>query len=288
MGIHDRDYYQENEVRPLRPWDNKSMVTMLIIVNVAVFLANFLLSAGNGALARSLALQTETLWNPLHWWQFVTYGFTHDPQHIGHILFNMATLYFLGRSVEDRLGKWEFFRFYMIAIVLCGVVWCGLHQSNPGSVIGASGATTAVAMLFVFLFPQATLMLYMAFPVKAWVVGVLIIVGNLFQPMGSAGVAYDVHLVGAAFATAYFFSKWNFGFMGAALSQWTSNARRKRSRLKVHDPAEGNRVERPNKDDAESDRILDKIYREGEDSLSAKERKFMEQYSRRVRQRRGD
>ena len=289
MGIYDRDYYQDDEIRPLRPWDNKSMVTLLIIANAAVFLANFLFTGGNNALAHVLALTPDTLWN-FHWWQFVTYGFTHDPQRITHVLFNMLTLYFLGRSVEDRLGKAEFFRFYMLAIVLCGLVWVVLHQGRPQSLIGASGATTAVAMLFVFFFPQATLMLYFAIPVKAWVLGVLLIVGNLFQPMGFAGegsnIAFDVHLVGIALAAIYYFGKWNLSYLGSVWGSWKTKAQIRRRGLKVHEPHR-EADEKSRQDEQESDRILDKIYREGESSLTAQERRFMEKYSRRVRQRRG-
>lgn len=291
MGIYDRDYYSEHNIRPLRPWDNKSAVTILIIVNVVVFIANFVFSAGNDALARMLALHPESLTDPRYWWRLVSYGFTHDPHRISHILFNMATLYFLGRSVEDRIGKGEFFRFYMLTLIVCGIVWCGFHQGIQASVIGASGATTAVAMLFVFFYPQATLMLYMAFPVKAWVVGVLIILGNLFQPTGFSGqngasIAYDIHLVGAAFAAAYFFGKWNFGQFASFFSDLKSKQRRMRSGLKVHRP-DSSEINRSDRDALESDRILEKIYREGEESLTASERKFLEQYSRQVRKRRG-
>ncbi len=209
---------------------------------------------------------------------------------MNHIFFNMLSLYFLGRSVEDRLGKWEFFRFYILAIVLCGAVWCGLHAGNNEILLGASGATTAVTMLFVFCFPQANLLLMMAIPVKAWMVGILIIVLNLFTPnMEGQGnrVAYDVHLVGAAFAAVYFYGGLNLAFLGAFIRDLQTKWRGRRQGMKVYRPTReaGGKSAR---DDQESDRILDKIHREGQDSLTAKERKFMEQYSRQVRQRRGE
>lgn len=288
MGIYDRDYYQADDLQPLRPWDNKSMVTLLIIANLVFFIANFLFTSGSNAISLALALETNSLWNPTKLWQLVTYGFVHSPGNIFHILFNMATLYFLGRNVEDRLGKWEFFRFYMLTIVLCGIVWCGVHGGQNSVLWGASGAVTAVAMLFVFSFPHSTLMLMMAVPVKAWVVGVLIIVTNVFRPVtGDGSVAYDVHLVGAALAASYFFGGWNFGFLGSILENTRMKFRQKKRGLKVHRPKE-EETQKPSRDDEESDRILDKIYREGEESLTAKERKFMERYSKRVRQRRGE
>lgn len=284
MGIYDRDYYQENELRSM-PWDNRSMVTMLIVANVALYVANFLFTSTTNAFTETLVLDSQALRNPTQWWQLLSYGFAHDPSRIGHILFNMATLFFLGRSVEDRLGKWEFLRFYLLTIILCGIVWCAIHGGGPGGLLGASGGTTAVAMLFVFFYPQSTLYLFGAVPVKAWLVGVMIIVGNLFTPMtGDGRVAYDVHLVGAAVAAGYFFGGWNLGFLGSWWGSASGKMKRAKSRLKVHDP---DKVEsQHSKDELESDRILDKILKEGQDSLTSKEKKFMERYSRQVRERR--
>jgi membrane associated rhomboid family serine protease len=289
MGIYDREYYQENELRPLRPWDKRSMVTLLIIANVVLYFANFLLTAPpSNALTNALSLKPESLYSPLKWWQFLTYGFVHDPGGIGHILFNMISLYFLGRSVEDRLGKAEFARFYLFTIVLCGLVWACIHQGSSG-LIGASGATTAVAMLFVFYFPQATLMLYGVLPVKAWVIGILIVAGNVFQPtgVGASNVAYDVHLVGAAFAAVYCFGKLNFGFLGSFWSDVSGSLKRKKSGLKIHRPDSKKATPRPDKDALEMDRILDKISSKGVDGLTSRERKFMERYSKQMRKKRG-
>jgi membrane associated rhomboid family serine protease len=291
MGIHDRDYYQSDNLRPIRPWDNRSMVSLLIIANLAIYVANFLFTSRTGLLTQSLALSPSDLLQPWFWFHYISYGFAHDPGGISHILFNMLSLYFLGQGVESKYGKWEFFRFYMVTVVICGVVWTairfGQSPQSTASLIGASGGVTAVAMLFVFSFPQSTLYLYGALPVKAWVLGVIIILGNVFG--SSAYVAYDVHLVGAAFAAVYFFAQWNFGNVTNILSGWYQGLRlgaKGRARgLKVHRPVDET-ASQPTKDDQEMDRILDKIHRDGQDSLTSAERKFMEQYSRQMRQRR--
>lgn len=285
MGIYDRDYYHGDQLRPLRPWDTRTMVTMLIIANVAVFVANFLFTARGGELMNALSLRSDDLQNPLKWYHFVTYGFAHDPGGISHILFNMLSLYFLGQSVEHKYGKWEFLRFYMAAIVLGGIVWCSMRLGETtGLLLGASGGTTAVAMLFVYSFPQATLHLYGIIPVKAWILGILIIAGNVFG--GSAGVAYDVHLVGAVFATAYFFAGWNLGAITGIFQGVQTRVKQQRRGLKVHRPRTQEPDASPSQDELESDRLLDKIHREGKDSLTSRERAFLERYSRDMREKR--
>ena len=284
MGIYDRDYYQEEAIQPIGRWNSRSAVSTIIVVNGALFLANLLLTGGNNAITDLLALKSAALKQPWEWWQFLSYGFTHSPVKITHILFNMASLYFLGRSVESRLGRGEFTCFYLVVIALCGLVWSGMHLGSNVPLVGASGGVTAVVMLFVFMYPQAELRWMMAVPIKAWMIGVLVLVSNLFSPMTSDGsVAYDVHLTGAGLAAAYHFGRFRFGSFASYWEQAKLNRKQKRSGLKVHDPT---RDEASAKDEKESDRILDKIYREGEDSLTSKERKFMERYSREVRKKR--
>jgi hypothetical protein len=92
-----------------------------------------------------------------------------------------------------------------------------------------------------------------------------------------------VHLVGAAFAIAYFKFRWNLGNVTARFSSWGDRAKtaRARRRFRIHDP------DKDWKQDQEADRILDKVNREGMDSLTSKEKRALEEYSRRVRKKRG-
>jgi hypothetical protein len=124
-------------------------------------------------------------------------------------------------------------------------------------------------------------------PVPAWVVGVLIIGGNLMQMASSSSdvgpqtVAFDVHLAGAAFAILYFRLGWNLGTFLPDLAGLRPSWKpfRERPQLRVLDPDLDE-----NDLDEEGDRLLIKVHREGEASLTAKERRILEEYSRRMRQ----
>jgi membrane associated rhomboid family serine protease len=286
MGIYDREYYQADELRPLRPWDNKSMVTLLIIANVAIHIANFLFTRREGAIANLLSLRPDDIVNPLGWYRLVSYGFVHDPGSIFHLVFNMLTLYFLGRQVEEKYGKWEFLRIYLVSLFLCGLGWCLLRYMSGNTLaqlVGASGAVTTVAMLFVFSFPQATLMLYGVIPIKAWVLGVMLVVMNLLG--GSQTVAYDVHLIGAVLAAVYFYGKLDLAFIERFIHSTKTSLSSKRRGLKVLRPDDAPELA-PARDEQEADRILDKIHRMGKDSLTKREQAFLERYSRKVRKQR--
>jgi membrane associated rhomboid family serine protease len=289
MGIYDRNYYRDQDLPPLRPWDRHTMVTKLIIVNVALYLLNFIFTWRDNALTEMLVLRASDAFSPLQYYRILGYGFVHDPRGWTHIGFNMLALFFLGQAVETRYGRWEFLRIYLLAIVTGGIVFLlshNLFRSGQGSVVGASGGVVAISMLFVFNYPQAQLYIWGILPVRAWIIGTIIVLTNL---LGFAGprdrVAFDVHLAGIAVATLYFFLNWNLGFLeqrGAGVSSLF----RRRPKLKVRSYDQGADPERESADDAEADRILDKIYRDGQESLTAKEQKFIESYSRRVREKR--
>ena len=285
MGIHDREYYQDGRTRPSIELRNYSMVTLLVMANAAVFVLDMFFESGS--LMTGMAVQAVTVVEPWNWWRFLTAGFAHSPGSVQHLIFNMAGLWFLGRPVEERYGKQEFLLFYLVANVLGNIAWSGRRYFSGQSAIGmsdgavialgASGAVTAVVMLFIFLYPKQTLLLMMVLPVPAWLVGVLLVVTNLLQVnmtgVAGANVAYDIHLVGAALAAVYYKLGWKFSRWMPRQLGGAAKLVRRRPKLKLHVP----------EDDREADRLLDKVHREGESSLTARERKILESYSRRMR-----
>lgn len=302
MGLHDRDYSRGRSWEPDTPWSRRdsglSMTVILIIVNVVIFFLDMILtgrSPAGSVLARLFEVEPDTILKPWTWYQFLTYGFLHSLLDIGHVAFNMLGLFFFGGAVERRMGRQEFLKFYLLAVIAGGVV-SSVHWSlqalvqgvpistiSPGT-IGASGAVMAVTILFAFYEPNATIYLMMVFPVKAWLAAVLFVGMNIFGFIGSKdGVAYDVHLAGVAFAALYFKRGWKFDRLdfsrwGSSLSQLS----KRRPRLRLHDPEQ-----QLAQQEAEADRILDKIQASGLDSLTNAERKTLEKHSRRKRESRG-
>ena len=234
MGIYERSYYRDENELDLRPnWDQRSAVSTLIIINVAVFIANIFLRNSfvpndQGAVNSFLMLSAGDVQHPYLWWHTFTYGFCHDaltPIPF-HLIMNMVGLYFLGRTVESHYGRSEFYRIYLISMLLCGVVWlikASIFQTT-GGMLGASGAVICISMLFVFNFPQARVA-FLVFPMPAWVLGILLVLMNLASNP-SSGVATDVHLTGILCAVAYFFLRLNFGFLGNLRGTWRRGLRR--------------------------------------------------------------
>jgi membrane associated rhomboid family serine protease len=297
LGLYDRDYLRDEYEQPRRGFSfpaPQSMTVALIIVNVVLYLLNFLFfppSAPNADwLTTILSASNLTLTHPFYWWQFLTCGFVHASP--GHIFFNMLQLYFLGKYVEDIYGRWEFLRLYLLMIVVGSLLWAignAVFPPPPGRLVlllGASGAISGVVMLFVLHYPQATLTLFpIPIPVKAWVMGLLLILMNVLGAVSQFGnTAWSVHLAGIAVAFLYFRGRWHFG----SLFQNVFHKPKFLSRPKL-------RVHKPDADDSEPldlndevDRILEKIHQHGESSLTKQERRLLEVASRKYQKRRKD
>lgn len=292
MGLYDRDYtqYQDPQPRFGGGVAEKPAWLILLVITVALYLLDGILFSRDHTITEALALRSDTISAPLTWWRWLTYGFAHDPQNFNHLLFNMLGLFFFGSAVEQRLGRGEFTRFYLVAIIVGGIVFSirGLlmeqfsDTGGGGTVVGASGGVQAIVILFCCFYPSATLYLFFVLPVKAWIAGLLFVAIDLYGVVFGAGpVASDVHLAGIGFAVAYYFGRWRLDFLGlqnlqSQLTRWRSRP----PRLRLHDPEKKMAQEA-----AEADRILEKIHQQGEASLTGAERKLLERYSRRIRQR---
>jgi hypothetical protein len=113
-------------------------------------------------------------------------------------------------------------------------------------------------------------------PIQMWILATIYVGYDLIGSFGpDTRVAYVVHLGGAAFAALYFFLNWNFSRL-EQLKKWLPFGR---PRLRVHKPREDRLQE-------EADRVLEKIHRSGESSLTRGERKTLERYSKQMRERR--
>lgn len=298
MGLYDRDYGRDERTAWDRVENPRSITVTLIVINVAVFFADLIFaSKGPNGQTRSivaewLAVDGATLTRPWMWWQFLTYGFVHDTRGISHVLFNMFGLYVFGREVERRMGQMEYLRFYLLAIVCGGVIGAFTSLAmGGGGTIGASGAVIAVAVLFACYFPNREILLMFVFPVKAWVLAVFFVlmdtagaIGVATGMGGGSNTAFTVHLAGAFFALGYYFMHWSLRWLDLGAIVDLPQRMRQRSRrmkLKLHDPDKKLRREAE-----DADRILAKIHAEGESSLTSSERRTLERYSRRQREKR--
>lgn len=262
----------------ITPW-----VRRLLIANAVVSLCAWLIPG----LQTSLGfVPARALQQP---WSFITYMFVHGD--FWHLFFNMLGLFFFGPPVEERLGSREFIKYYTICGLIGGAVLAFIFAPN-GMLIGASGAVYAVMLAFAYFWPDMPIYIWGIFPVKAkWLVIAFAAASVLFMVTPTGGnVAHWAHFGG--FAVGFIYLKFGASFGGPMekLQRFTSSRRRKlkvipgqAQSLKREEPAPRRRRAEEEVLD-EVDKVLDKISTHGMASLTAEERKLLDEVSKRYRQ----
>ncbi len=311
MGIYDREYYRREGPSALDWLPSGNVCKTLILINVAVFVLQLLVPApadpelafGPQRSPRSpvtsyLLLDAADVFHG-QVWRLLTYGFLHDPRTLWHIFFNMLFLWMFGSDLEQLYGRGEFLAFYLAAVLAGGWAYIvqGLLRGVNYQCLGASGAITAILVLYAFHFPTRTILLFFVLPVPVWALAVFQVVQDSFFVLANrdTGVAFAVHLGGAAFAAAYYLGQWRLLGVWEHLRSW--KIRRSRPRLRVFQPPDSEPAERrldspltlsqmDEQLEAKVDVVLEKVAKFGQDSLSESERQILMRASEIYRKRR--
>ena len=151
-------------------------------------------------------------WPPMikekhQYYRFITSGLIHAD--IAHLAFNMITLYFFGRLVEEylfipRIGKTGYLLFYIAGIIVSEIPSYIRHRNNYSyRSLGASGAVTAVLFSFILLAPWQTIYVFFL-PVPAIIFAALYVGYSIYMDRkGGDNVNHSAHLWGAAWGVAF-------------------------------------------------------------------------------------
>lgn len=129
-----------------------------------------------------------------------TYMFLHGD--LGHLFGNMIFLWVFGDNVEDALGRFRYFLFYIACGVAAGLVHFLAQSSSTTPLIGASGAISGLLAAYLVLFPRAKVwvLFFTRIPIKLrayWVLGIYLLF-NLAQVFFRSmdNVAWWAHIGG--------------------------------------------------------------------------------------------
>src|SRR5665213_1081246 len=100
------------------------------------------------------------------WVTIISWSFLHAD--IWHLFGNMIFLWVLADNVEDALGHFRFFVFYMLCALAAGYACILADPSSQEVVIGASGAVAGVVAAYLILTPRAKIwvLAFEIFPVR--------------------------------------------------------------------------------------------------------------------------
>lgn len=247
------------------------IVRFLILSNVTIYAVQFLFGL-DGMLAWNFGLVPVSFFAGKVW-QLFTYMFLHAS--MGHIFFNMLALWMFGSVLERTWGSREFIKYYLLTGIGGGLCYALFNMHSPVPTVGASGAIYGLLTAYAVLFPEATLLFMFVIPVKAkWLALIFCGIEFLSSFGQGSGVAHLAHLGGMVIGYVYLKRgriiprSWS-----NALSDWKERREEREQRRELEDM---DKIRR------EVDDLLDKINREGMNSLTAAERRRLDDASRKL------
>ncbi len=138
--------------------------------------------------------------------RLVTHGFVHADWQ--HLLFNMITLFFFGRLIEQffaqYIGHVGFVMFYLSALVVAILPTYLTHRLDPRyRSLGASGAVSAVLFAYILLQPWSLIFVFFL-PLPAIVYAVVYVGYSIWMDrQGGDNINHSAHLWGAAYGVLF-------------------------------------------------------------------------------------
>lgn len=269
-------------------------VIKIIMINVMVFLAfafinvifYLIKSQETSQWFTRLFMLPASLGNLIYQpWSIFTYMFLHEG--LLHILFNMIWLYWFGQLFQQYLGNSKTYRVYLLGGffgALLYILFFNIFPAFSASVgqsyaLGASAGVLAIVVATATLLPDYRISLFLLGSVKLKYIALFSVLLDLINiPNGNAG-GHIAHLGGAAFG--YVFIKFLYSkspYVNAfnqffdQLGSWF----KPKPKMKIHHRTTYMRVENNKKpSQQEIDMILDKISKNGYESLSKTEKEIL-------------
>ena len=273
MGLHNREYMRSPYPEPGN--NGHQMMFTLIIINII----SFFLFKGN-----STVLFMDGTFRWINILQIISAGFIH--YDFWHLFFNMWGLYIFGKLVTPYMTKQNFLLLYLSGIVCGNLIFMLTHLHTPGVMLGSSGAICAVMVAAAMLEPERRfVMLFLPFsPLKTTTLVICYTVLEILMLIGKtgSGIAHLTQLAG--FAGGYILMK----LLYRNRLPWDPLRFVKMPSMPKFTPPPAGNKSSGNSADApvsqrELDDLLDKLSRDGINSLSAHELERLKKARRQMR-----
>lgn len=260
----------------------------LLVLNIAAFIIAKLvfgevLLMGTPMLQLNYYLGLHYFTSPdFHIYQLFTYMFMHGGWE--HLFFNMFALWMFGCAVEKAWGTQRFLIYYIVCGIGAGLIQEAaqffVYGTHPalGLTVGASGAIYGILLGFGMTWPENKIFIFpIPIPIKAkWFVCLYAAI-ELFSALMTSGdgVAHVAHLGGMIFGYLLIRHWQGGGQFGMKLQmpdflkkKDTNHANDEREKDWTYNRDQMTREEM-------IDKILDKVRRNGYDSLTAEEKRIL-------------
>ncbi|MBR31546.1 MAG: hypothetical protein CMN77_09520 [Spirochaetaceae bacterium] len=283
------------------------------VLRILVLLGSaFVLEVIAGSMGTNLSPLALHFGQNFHPAQILTHIFVTDPRPGAHFLGRLISVFFegviiygFGSQLEMLWGRRHFLKYFLISLLGGVLVWAAVGSVLPVAVWGMGAGIAGMLIAYAVIWPDRQVLLFFVFPVKMkWLILGLFIFIFLFALGGSLDTVV-LYSGGALAGALYLFyharrgrvmAESSSGFQGSTRSSsisggigaehlkekkpggifgwWESRKKKKRLAKKQAE------IDRRISMKEEVDRLLEKISNEGMDSLTRKEKAFLDEASR--------
>jgi len=262
-------------------------VKAIMIANGAIFIFQQLFSFATPGLIESyFGLSYIGVFNNFWLWQLITYMFLHGGWF--HVIFNLIGMWMFAGELENLWGSRVFLKYYLITGIGAGIFitlmnyYIFAHHNISPITIGASGAIYGILLAYGLTWPNRQVLLYFVIPIKikylVIVFGLIEFFGTVSSFSGGAGdISHIGHLGGIISGMIYIFFRIkpygkSYGTkvrskMRNPLSEAIKRARMSNKRKEIETRIKAKEI---------IDHILEKITRDGMESLTDDDKKQLE------------
>ena len=129
--------------------------------------------------------------------RMISSGFLHVD--MGHLFFNMVTLWFFAPLVLAYLGNWTFVLIYLGSLIFGNLLTYVFNKNNYSyRAVGASGAVTGILYSAILLQPDMMLGLFFVIPIPAYLFGILYLLYSIYgMKSKNDNIGHSAHFGGA-------------------------------------------------------------------------------------------
>ena len=183
------------------------ITTIIIIITALVSIGGF----SNPKIIDDLIFYPPAVSKHNQWYRFFTCGLIHAD--VGHLIFNMLSLYLFGRFVEDKFieifpdnGKWLYLLMYITSLLVCLLpTYFKNRQNYSYKSLGASGAVSAVVFAGLMIAPYVEVGFFLIPPIiPGFIFGPLyLLITAWLDKKGGGNINHSAHLWGALYGILF-------------------------------------------------------------------------------------
>jgi membrane associated rhomboid family serine protease len=245
------------------------VTTLVVAVHAfAAIVACFVSGAG---ILGHLAFDSALVWQRGEFWQLATYAFVHSPSALLWFAVEMYMLFVFGREVERFIGRHAFIVLYLFLLLAPTVLLSLWGLSDRTGIAGSAALHFGIFIAFVTIYPNVELLLRIQ---AKWVALALAAIATLQLLAYRDWTAMAVLWISIAAASFFIRARG----VGPELVWWSGLKSRWQPKPKfqvVHRSAPHGMTEPDNVHES-VDPVLEKISKQGINSLTASERRALD------------